>query len=136
VRRIGLSGSAVECGPIAVSHPGLAEILQIELATDPQGLPDAASQAPRPDRRNQASYRSSSASSRPSRREWCCCRPRTGARFSRPASSSRARSPQGRGPEPRFSSRPPRWRYNARVADSGQRAEPTAACPNGASLGG
>lgn len=43
VRRIGLSGSAVECGPIAVSHPGLAEILQIELATDPQGLPDAAS---------------------------------------------------------------------------------------------
>lgn len=43
VRRIGLSGSAAECGAIARSHPGLAEILQIELAPDSQGLPDGTS---------------------------------------------------------------------------------------------
>lgn len=43
VRRVGLSGSALECAAIAGSHPGLAEILQIELAADSRGLPDVTS---------------------------------------------------------------------------------------------
>jgi hypothetical protein len=39
VRHIGLSGSAAACARIALAHPALAQVLQIEVAADSAGLP-------------------------------------------------------------------------------------------------
>jgi D-threo-aldose 1-dehydrogenase len=47
VRYIGLSGSGAECAQIAHAHPSIAQVLQIEVHRDGQGLPvAAASQQP------------------------------------------------------------------------------------------
>jgi hypothetical protein len=39
VRHVGLSGQAAECDRIAVVHPALSEVLQLEVPRDPEGLP-------------------------------------------------------------------------------------------------
>ncbi|MFZ0550588.1 MAG: aldo/keto reductase, partial [Steroidobacteraceae bacterium] len=46
VRRVGISGLAAECAPIARGYPELAEMLQIELLADSQGFPDIVSLPP------------------------------------------------------------------------------------------
>ena len=46
VRHIGLSGNAAACTAIAQAHPGLAELLQIEVPADAQGLPAAEAVVP------------------------------------------------------------------------------------------
>jgi D-threo-aldose 1-dehydrogenase len=49
VRYIGLSGNAAECAQIARAHPALAQVLQIEVSRDQEGLPVAEVCERRPD---------------------------------------------------------------------------------------
>jgi len=39
IRKAGLSGQAAPCGALARLHPALAEVLQVEVPADPDGLP-------------------------------------------------------------------------------------------------